>query len=256
MIEKKIINAKKIQLEVKEFIKQKLSRGEISKISIERTPIGERIVIFTGKPGLIIGKGGETIQELTTDIKKKFGLENLRIEIAEIENIEFDAQIIADQIAASIERFGPSSFKIIAYRMLERIKSNGGLGAEIILSGKLPSERARRWRFAYGYMKKTGEIDIVNSAKTVAQTRPGIIGIKVSIVPRDAKIPDRITVEPGKIIEEVKEEVKEVKEGKKGKEKAGEKGEGGTQEKTEEKTPKRGRKKKERKEEKKEGEEK
>jgi small subunit ribosomal protein S3 len=220
MIEKKIIASKKTQFAVKEFIKQRLKNGEISRINIERTPIGERVVIFTGRPGVVIGKSGETIQELTSAIKSRFGLENLRIEIAEIENIEFDAQTIADQIATSLERFGHSSFKIIAYRALERIKAAGGLGTEIILSGKLPSERARRWRFAYGYMKKTGEIDdIVNSAKAVAQTKPGVVGIKVSIVPKDAKISDHITVEAGKIIEEVKEtgegEIKEKAEEKK-----------------------------------------
>jgi len=206
MIEKKIIAAKKTEFAVKEFVKEKLGKGKISKILIERTPIGEKVVIFTGKPGQVIGKGGEMILEITNEIKKKFGLENPRIEIAEIKDIEFDAQTVADQIASLIERFGPSSFKIIAYKTLDRIKKSGALGAELILAGKLPSERARTWRFAYGYLKKTGEIDIVNIAKAVAQTKPGTIGVKVAIVPKDAIIPDRITVEAGKIIEEFKEE--------------------------------------------------
>jgi len=220
MIEKKIIAAKKIEIAITEFIKEKLGKGKISEIIIERTPIGEKIVIFTSRPGLIIGKGGETIRELTISIKKKFGLENPRIEIAEIQDINFDAQNIADQIANSMERFGPSSFKIISYKMLERIKNAGGLGAEIILGGKLPSERAKQWRFAYGYLKKTGEIDIVNSAQAVAKTKPGAVGIKVSIVPKGIEIPDHITVESGKIIiDEIKlEEKKEEKPKKKKKE--------------------------------------
>jgi small subunit ribosomal protein S3 len=215
MIEKKIVAGKKTEFAVKEYIKEKLGKGKISKIEIERTPIGERIIIFTSKPGQIIGKGGEMIQSLTVNIKKQFGMENPRIEIADIKDVEFDAQTTADQIAMTLERFGPSSFKIIAYKAMDRLKRAGALGAEIVLGGKLPSERARAWRFSYGYMKKTGETDIVNYAQAIAHTKPGVVGVKVSIVPRDAIIPDRINVESGKIITEIVELVEEKSDEKK-----------------------------------------
>jgi len=215
MIEKKIVSGKKAEFAVKEFIKGKLGKGKISKIEIERTPVGERVLIYTSRPGQVIGKGGEMIQELTSNIKKQFGLENPRIEIADIKDVEFDAQTIADQIAMAIERFGPSSFKIIAYKALDRLKHSGALGAEIVLSGKLPGERAKLWRFTYGYLRKTGETDIVNSAKAVSQTKPGTVGVKVFIVPKDAEISDRIIVESGKIIKEIVEEKPEEKEVKK-----------------------------------------
>jgi small subunit ribosomal protein S3 len=217
MIEKKIIAGKKTEFAVKEYIKGKLGKGKISKIEIERTPIGERVIIYTSRPGQIIGKGGEMIQDLTVNIKRQFKMENPRIEIADIKDVEFDAQTTADQIAMAIERFGPSSFKIIAYKAMDRLKRSGALGAEIVLGGKLPSERARTWRFSYGYMKKTGETDIVNSAHSTAQTKPGAVGVKVSIVPKDAVISDRINVESGKIITEVIEIVEEAGEKKKAK---------------------------------------
>jgi len=218
MIEKKIVAGKKTEFAVKEYIKEKLGKGKISKIEIERTPIGERVIIYTGRPGQVIGKGGEMIQDLTVSIKKQFKMENPRIEIADIKDVEFDAQTTADQIAMAIERFGPSSFKIIAYKAMDRLKRAGALGAEIVLGGKLPSERARTWRFSYGYLKKTGETDIVNSAQAVAQTKPGVVGVKVSIVPKDAIISDRINVESGKIITEaVKETEVKVEEKKKAK---------------------------------------
>jgi len=215
MMEKKIIAGKKNEFAAKEFIRGKLGKGKISNIEIERTPIGERVLIYTSRPGQVIGKGGDTIQDLTISIKKQFGLENPRIEIADIKDVEFDAQTVADQIAMAIERFGPSSFKIIAYKAMDRLKQARALGAEIVLSGKLPGERARSWRFAYGYLKKTGEVDIVNSAQAVAQTKPGVVGVKVSIVPKDAIIPDRINVESGKVIvEEIIKEKTEEKEKK------------------------------------------
>jgi small subunit ribosomal protein S3 len=195
MIEKKFIKAKKDEFATKEFIKAHLGKGKISSIKIERTPIGEKIIISTSKPGLIIGRRGESIQDLTTVLKKKFNLENPKLEIAEIEKPEFDAQTAADQIALSLERFGPNSFKIIAYRALEAIKKAGALGCEILLSGRLPSERARSWRFSFGYLMKTGETaKLVNRAQATAKTKPGIVGIKVAILPLGVVMPDKIEV--------------------------------------------------------------
>jgi len=195
MIEKKFIEMKKNEYSIKEFIKAELGKGKISNVKIERTPIGERIILFTSRPGIIIGRKGESIQRLTTILKKEFKMENPKIEIAEIEKVEFDAQSIADQIALSLERFGSSSFKIIAYKMMDRIKRAGALGAEILLSGKLPSAKARAWRFTFGYLYKTGyPVNFVNHALAVAQTKPGSIGIKVDILPPDAKLLDKIVI--------------------------------------------------------------
>ena len=65
MIEKKIIKAKKDEFATKEFIKKEIGKGKISSIKIERTPIGEKIILRTSKPGLVIGKRGENIQDLS-----------------------------------------------------------------------------------------------------------------------------------------------------------------------------------------------
>jgi len=195
MIEKKIIKAKMDELATKEFIKKEIGKGKISSIKIERTPIGEKIIIKTSKPGLVIGKRGESIQDLTSVLKKKFNLENPKLEISEIEKPEFDSQTIADEIALSLERFGSNSFKLIAYRALDKVRRAGGLGCEILLGGKLPGERARTWRFFYGYLMKTGEsAKLVDRAKSVAQTKPGTVGIKVAILSPDVKLPDKIEV--------------------------------------------------------------
>ena len=195
MIEKKFIEIKKNEYLIKEYINQELGKGKISDVKIERTPIGERILLFTCRPGVIIGRKGESIQRLTDVLKKQFKLENPKIEIAEIEKVDFDAQTVADQIALSLERFGSSSFKIVSYKFLERIKRAGALGAEIILSGKLPSAKARSWRFAFGYLCKTGHpTEMVNSAMARAETKPGTVGVKVYILPPDVKMLDKIEV--------------------------------------------------------------
>ena len=195
MEEKKFVQLKKDELAVREFIKQSLGKGGISEVIVEYTPVGERIIVSTDKPGIIIGRGGEKINKLTEILKRKFKLENPHIEIHEITRPEFDSQLVADEIAMGLEHFGSIKFKVIAYKMLQRIMGSGALGAEIRLSGKLPSERAKSWRFAAGYLKKTGDsAKIVSRAKAVGKTNAGVIGIKVSILSPDAKIHDKIVI--------------------------------------------------------------
>ena len=182
MEERKFIRLKKEEYGIKEYIKRDLGKGKISKLDIEYTPIGEKIIISTSKPGLVIGRRGEKIQELTEVLKKRFKLENPHIEINEIENPLFDAQVVADEIALALERMGNLKFKVIAYRKLQDIMSAGALGCELRLTGKLPSERARAWRFAQGYLKKAGEPSKeIDRAQAVALTKTGIIGIKVAM---------------------------------------------------------------------------
>ena len=99
-------------------------------------------------------------------------------------------------MALSLERFGSIRFKAIAYKMLTRIKGAGALGSELRLSGKLPSERAKSWRFAFGYLKKTGDAaKVVSKAESVAKTLKGVVGIKVAILSPDAKLHDRINID-------------------------------------------------------------
>ncbi len=210
MEEKNIIKFKKEEFSIREYVRNSLGKGKVSRVKIEYTPVGEKIIISTNRPGLIIGRGGEKIDELTRILKSKFNLENPHIEIDEIRNPEFDAQIMADEIALSLERFGPLKFKVISYKALQKIMNAGALGTEIRLSGKLPSSRAKTWRFAQGYLKKTGDsAKVVDRAQAVAQTRPGTVGVKVSILSPEADLKDKIDVNEalltkiGKNVEEI-----------------------------------------------------
>jgi len=193
---KKFVDFKKEEFGVKEYVKTELGKGRISNVSIEYTPVGEKIIISTSKPGLVIGRHGEKVDILTKVLKKRFKLDNPHIEIKEIMEPKLDAQLVADEIALLLERRGSLKFKVIAYRMLQDIMKAGALGTEIVLAGKLPSERAKSWRFAQGYLKKTGEPSkVVNRAQSQAQTMAGVIGISVSILQPNAHIHDRIIVD-------------------------------------------------------------
>jgi small subunit ribosomal protein S3 len=197
MEEKSVVKFKKDEFAIKEYIKSILGKGKVSKVKIEYTPVGEKVIVSTNKPGLIIGKKGEKIEELTNTLKTKFKLENPRVEIDEIKQAEFDAQIVADEIAMAIERMGPLKFKVIAYRNLQRVMQAGARGVEIVLGGKLPSSRAKSWRFQQGYLKKVGDsAKVVDKASAVAYTKPGAIGVKVSIFSPYAILKDELNVNP------------------------------------------------------------
>jgi small subunit ribosomal protein S3 len=212
MEEKKFIKLKKEEFGIKEYIKRQLGKGKISNLDIEYTPVGEKIIISTSKPGLVIGRKGENIEQLTKVLKRRFKLENPHIEISEIENPLFDAQGVADEIALALERMGNLKFKVISYRKLQEIMKAGAFGCELRLTGKLPSERAKSWRFADGYLKKAGDsAKEVNRAQATGLTKTGIIGVKVAIMPPGARIYDKIDVDDemlGKLVD-VLDEIEE-----------------------------------------------
>ncbi|MEA3329397.1 MAG: 30S ribosomal protein S3 [Nanoarchaeota archaeon] len=204
MEERKFVQLKKEELNIREFIKNDLGKGKVSKVTIEYTPVGEKVIMRTSKPGWVIGRGGERIDSLTQLLKKKFNFENPQIEIQEVKERNLDAQTVADEIAVSLENLGSLKFKVIAYRMLQNILNAGAKGVELKLSGKLPSARARTWRFKKGYLKKVGDSSkAVDKAQAIAQTKSGTVGIEVSILHPDTKIHDHIDLNDKKIVEEV-----------------------------------------------------
>ncbi|MBD3361951.1 30S ribosomal protein S3, partial [Candidatus Woesearchaeota archaeon] len=135
--------------------------------------------------------------------------ENPQIEISEVENPNLDAQIVAERIASTLERFGLQKFKGIGHKTLNDVMNSGAMGIEIVISGKIPSSRAKSWRFYRGYLKKSGDIALsdVRTAHATALIKTGSVGIKVSIMPGDIKLPDNI-----KISKEIITEEGEVKE--------------------------------------------
>ncbi len=144
---------------------------------------------------MAIGKGGQTINQLTEEIGKKFGIENPQIEIQEIQRPELNAQVQVDKIVALLER--GYSWRSISFRTVQDIMRAGAQGAELILSGKLAGKggRKRRTRIAQGYMKKVGDqVKLVDFAKASAYPKPGAIGIKLRIIHPEIVFPDKASI--------------------------------------------------------------
>ncbi|MBS3147869.1 30S ribosomal protein S3 [Candidatus Woesearchaeota archaeon] len=214
MIERKFVAERLKEHQIEEFISQTLKNVGHSHTKLMRTPMGEKVVIFASRPGLVVGRKGENIKKLTNTLKKRFNLENPQIEISEVEQPNLDAQIVAERIASTLERFGINKFKAIGHKTMTDVMGAGALGIEINISGKVPSQRAKSWRFYSGYLKKCGNIatECVKRAQAVAILKTGEIGVKVAIMPPDTKLPDDIEVGRKEAPAAVAAPVAEVKE--------------------------------------------
>ncbi len=221
MIERKFVAEKMKEFLVHSYFLKEMGAGKFSSFEIKRTPLGDKIVIYTARPGLIVGKKGENIKKLTKVLKSKFKMENPQIEVAEITNPNLDAQTMAEQIVNVLERFGPKRFKSVGYKTLQRIIDAGAVGAEIVISGRgLPGSRAKTWRFYSGYLKKSGDVamSLMDYGLCVANLKSGTIGIKVKVLPPDVVLPDHIEIikkEKKEIFVEEKNGAEEIKEEKK-----------------------------------------
>ncbi|MEM2907874.1 MAG: 30S ribosomal protein S3 [Candidatus Hadarchaeales archaeon] len=183
--------------ELEEFLEKELERAGYGGVEIKRIPTGTRVVLYVERPGMVIGRKGRSIKQLTDELAQKYGLENPQIEVVEIKVPELCAPIMAKRIAFALER--GINFRRIGHTALRRIMRAGAKGAEIVLSGKLSGERARSERFYEGYLKKAGEpaTKFVSYGYAVAKLKPGVIGVKVRIMPPDVHLPDEVQLIEG-----------------------------------------------------------
>jgi small subunit ribosomal protein S3 len=190
--------------EIDEFLRNEFEKAGYGGVDITKTPLGTQMVIYTMRPGLVIGRGGETIKELARTLEEKFDLPNPQISVSEIEIPELNSHVMATRIASGLKR--GIHYRRSGYWALNRIMEAGALGAEIIISGVLRSRRARYEKFRAGYLPKSGDPAIKHMREAVshAQLRPGMIGVKVRIMPPEAEFPDKV-----RILEETSEEIVE-----------------------------------------------
>jgi small subunit ribosomal protein S3 len=191
---KQIISESRKRTEVDEFLQKELAQAGYGGVEITKTPLGTRVTIYAMKPGLVIGRGGEGIRGLSRNLEEKYKLFNPQIAVAEVPIPELNPHIMAAKVAAALER--GVHFRRAAYWSLNGIMKAGALGAEIIIGGKLTTERARHEKFRVGYIPRVGDPVMKNLKKAVihVQLKSGLFGIKVVIVPPYYKSPDQIEI--------------------------------------------------------------
>jgi small subunit ribosomal protein S3 len=205
--ERKIVadNLKRVLL--KEYMMKATERAGFGGLDIQRTPMGTRITLFAERPGIVIGRRGASIKELTAAIDQNFQLDNPQIEVEEVGNPALNAQIMAEKLASALERGW--HFRRAGHSTLRRIMEAGAKGALIKISGKLTSQRHRTQKFPAGHIKYCGEPknQFVRVGFATAKLKQGVIGVTVWITDPNAKLPDEIEVMAPVKVEEVPAEV-------------------------------------------------
>jgi small subunit ribosomal protein S3 len=164
-------------LEMRRVILARLRNAGIAKIETERSSNAQlTVTIHTAKPGIVIGKGGSSVDQLREDLEKRFG-NRVRISIQEIKQPELDAQLVAENIASQIER--RISYKRAMKQAILRTMRSGAKGVRIYCGGRLRgAEMARReWDREGRVPLHTLRADIAFGRAT-AKTTFGAIGVK------------------------------------------------------------------------------
>ena len=218
--ERKFIRENTNRILIKEFLIKKIEGAGFGGMNIQRTPMGTRINILVERPGMVIGKSGIKIKELTESIKQNFNVDNPQIEIEEAgSKASTNAQIMAEKLAEALERGW--HFRRAGHSTVRRIMDAGEKGCQVIIAGKLTGARHRTEKFTEGHVKYCGETarQVMDSGYAVAKLKAGVLGVKVRIMKPDAKLPDEIklvvreekTKEEKEKIEKKKEEKPEEK---------------------------------------------
>jgi small subunit ribosomal protein S3 len=208
-IVKRFITESIKKTEIDEFLQKKLERAGYGGVDLSKTPLGTHVVIYAMRPGIVIGRGGETIKELAATLEENFKISNPQISVSEIEVPEFNAFVVASRVASALQR--GVHFRRAGFWALNQVMDAGALGVEIVISGKLRTERARFEKFRAGYFPRCGDaaLKYMKKAEAHVQLKPGIIGVKVKIMPPDAMFPDKIQIAEELPPEEKEEKIEE-----------------------------------------------
>ena len=164
---------------IREYVKKKLFISGISKIEIERTAKFVKVNVYTAKPGLVIGKGGNYSEALKAELEKMIKKE-VNLNIIEVKNIDIDAQLVAENIANQLEK--RISFRRAMKQCMQKAMKAGALGIKTAVSGRLGGADMARTEFY-----KEGTIPLQTLRADIdygfyeADTTYGKIGVKVWI---------------------------------------------------------------------------
>jgi len=168
-------------MELDSYLKETLKETGYGGVEIQKTPIGTRITLYVTRPGLVIGRKGVGIKDLTAKLESNFGLSNPQVSVMEIEVPELNPKIMANRIAQLIER--GTAFRRAAMWTLNTVMNAGALGTEVTIAGKLRSERAHFEKHTSGIIPKSGNVAdrVVKVGVTNVLTKMGLMGIQLRI---------------------------------------------------------------------------
>jgi small subunit ribosomal protein S3 len=189
-----------------DFLREEIKEAGFHKVEVSKTPSGTKIMLHVTRPGIVIGRKGVGIKQLTEKVESDFGFKSPQISVEEIPKAELSPNVMCNRLAAHIER--GTAFRRATMWTLNQIMEAGAMGVQITISGKLRGDRSAFEKHTQGILPRAGNYakNIVSEDVTHTKTPMGLIGIKIRIAKKEKLVPEF------KLEETLKPEIEETKE--------------------------------------------
>jgi len=175
---------------LKDYLRAKIKDAGFSNAEVSKTPTGTRVVLHVTRPGIVIGRKGTGIKELTEKLESDFGLKNPQIAVEEIAKPELSPEVMCNRMASHLER--GTAFRRATMWTIQQIMEGGAMGVEITISGKLRGDRSAFEKHSQGILPRAGHHADVIVAEDIAhvETPMGLIGVRIRIARKEKLIPE------------------------------------------------------------------
>jgi len=215
---KNVINDSYKLMLLKDYLREAIKESGFADVEIQKTPTGTRVGLHVTRPGIVIGRKGVGIRDLTKVLEKDFDLKNPQISVIEITKPELQPSVMCNRMSQHLAR--GTAFRRAVMWTMQTIMSAGAMGVQITISGKLRGERSSFEKHSKGILPRAGHhADVVVSEDIVhVNTKMGLIGVRIRIARKEKYIPEfelKAKQEaPSKVkeIEEVEKEITTIEE--------------------------------------------
>jgi small subunit ribosomal protein S3 len=192
---------------LKDYLREAIKDAGFSHAEISKTPTGTRVALHVTRPGIVIGRKGSGIRELTEKLASEFGLKNPQISVNEIEKPDLSPSVMCNRMASHLER--GTAFRRATMWTIKQIMEGGAMGVQITISGKLRGDRSAFEKHTAGILPRAGHHAEVIVDEDIAHvtTKMGLIGIRIRIAIKEKLVPEF----EFKKVEKEKEKPKEAK---------------------------------------------
>ncbi len=178
-----------------DFLRTEIKEAGFHKVEISKTPSGTKITLYVTRPGIVIGRKGVGIKQLTEKVESDFGFKNPQISVEEIPKGELSPSVMCNRMAAHLER--GTAFRRATMWTINQIMEAGAMGVQISISGKLRGDRSAFEKHTQGILPRAGNYakNIVSEDVIHTKTAMGLIGIKIRIARKEKLVPEFKLVE-------------------------------------------------------------
>ncbi len=175
---------------LRDFLRVAIKESGFSHAEISKTPTGTRVVLHVTRPGIVIGRKGAGIRELTEKLEKDFGLKSPQIAVNEISQPELTSSVMCNRLASLIER--GTAFRRATMWTMQQIMNAGAMGVQITISGKLRGDRSSFEKHSQGILPRAGHHARMVVDEDIAHipTAMGYIGVRIRIARKERFVPE------------------------------------------------------------------